>query len=234
MITVSNIINFKEEWQVKLFIKSRALKEVGAGSEGTCYLGKDGKVYKLLEFEHAEPYVASDVVTEEEAKYDSFAFPDELYAVNNKLKGYRTRRVRQDYFAGDNIFDFENIATLNLAAVSHAYKRMLLDIVGLSNQRILIFDLPFNIMFDGSTFTAIDTCGYKKVDYDPLVENLKSLNMAMENLFRLWFQSYQEFDEKVHRTDIDEFLTRVANRIPPELKRNQYDNSRDDDVHYSR
>lgn len=230
-------MNFKSEWQVKLFIESRSLREIGSGSEGTCYLGKDGKVYKLLEFEHAEPYVATDVVTEEEAQFESFAFPEELYAVDNKLKGYRTRRVKQDYFAGENIFAFENIANLNFAAVSHAYKRMLLDIVGLSSRRILIFDMPFNIMFDGVSFTAIDTCGYKKVDYDPLVDNLKSLNLAMENLFSLWFQGYQEFNEKVHRTDIDDFLNRVISRIPPQLQMKQNNNddkSMDDDSHYSR
>lgn len=221
-------MNFKSDWQVKLFIESRSLREIGSGSEGTCYLGRDGKVYKLIEFENAEPYVATDVVTEGEGVFQSFAFPEELYAVNDRLKGYRTRRVKQDLFTGENIFDFANIANLDFAAVSLAYKRMLLDIVGISNRRILIFDLPFNIMFDGESFTAIDTCGYKKVDYDPLVDNLKSLNLAMENLFRLWFQSYQEFNEKIHRTDIDDFLSRVQSRIPRELLEDREINLFDD------
>lgn len=226
---MGNIINFKTDWQVKLFIESRALREIGSGSEGTCYLGNDGKVYKLIEFENAEPYVATEVVTEEEGPFQSFAFPEELYAVNNQLKGYRTRRVKQDLFAGENIFDFANIANLDFAAVSLAYKRMLLDIVGISSRKVLIFDLPFNIMFDGESFTAIDTCGYKKVNYDPLIDNLKSLNLAMENLFRLWFQSYQEFNEKINRTDIDDFLSRVQSRIPKELYTNRDINLFDDD-----
>ena len=62
-----------------------------------------------------------------------------------------------------------------------------------------------------------------------MIDNLKSLNLAMENLFRLWFQSYQEFNEKIHRTDIDDFLSRVQSRIPKELYTNRDINLFDDD-----
>ena len=46
----------------------------------------------------------------------------------------------------------------------------------------------FNLTFDGETIIAIDTCGYTKVKYDVLNENISSLNYAIETLFNLWFQ----------------------------------------------
>ena len=219
---MSKIRKFKCDWEVKLFIQSRVLKELGSGSEGSCYDGRDGKVYKFLDFDTSAPYIIDEIITEEEVKSESFAFPEELYVVDETLRGYRTRKVKRDLFGEDNIFDLSKIVDIDFAAVANAYRKMLEDIKLLSEEKVLIFDLPFNIMFDGESYTGIDTCGYKRVGYNPLEENTKSLNSAMENLFKIWFMNYKEIEHRIVGTDIDEYLHRIMGEIPTDISMDRF------------
>lgn len=214
---MSKITNFKCEWEVKLFIQSHSLRLIGSGSEGSCYVGRDKKIYKYLDFDTKSSYIIDEIITEDEIKLPSFAFPDELYVVKDRLRGYRTERVPKDLFSSDRIFDLENIVDIDFAAVAKAYKDMLEDIKLLSEENVLIYDLPFNLMFDGTKFTAIDTCGYKKVGFNPLQENIRSLNLAMEHLFKLWFSNHKELEETINGTDIDDYLHRVMKQIPTDI-----------------
>lgn len=222
---MGRIRTFKCDWEVKLYIQSRVFREVNSGSEGTCYEGRDKKIYKYLDFDTSAPYIIEEIITEEDIQLESFAFPEELYVVDDTLRGYRTKKVARDYF-GDNIFDIENITEIDFAAVAKAYRRMLEDVRLLSEEKILIFDLPFNLMFDGENLVGIDTCGYKRVNYDPLNRNIKSLNHAIEGLFKLWITSPEELDKNpdkinalgdIKGTNIDEFLSRVMKMIPPDI-----------------
>ena len=211
------IIKFKCEWEAKLFIKSHALKLVGSGSEGTCYRGKDKKVYKCLNIDRRYPYDVDKIITEEDVKLDSFAFPDELYTVDDGLIGYRTDYVKGNYFSVDNTADIENIIDLDFEKLATAYKKMLEDIKLLSKEKILVYDLPFNVMFDGEKMTAIDTCAYKRVKKNPLEENITSLNKALEMVFTMWFMDYKDISYKIEGTNIKDYLDKIINALPQDL-----------------
>lgn len=222
---MSKIRSFKCDWEVKLYIKSRVYREIGSGSEGTCFEGTDKKVYKFLDFDTRAPYIIDEIITAEEVQSESFALPEELYVVDDILRGYRTKKVARDYF-GENIFDINSIVNIDFAALAHAYRKMAEDIKLLSEERILIFDLPFNIMFDGENLVGIDTCGYRKVNYDPTEENMHSLNLAIESIFEFWISYYEEMEERnyspqqydrIKGNNIDEYLHSITKRIPVDI-----------------
>ena len=231
-LNLSNIKNFKCGWQVKLFIEANSIELIGSGSEGSCYRGRDNKVYKFIEFDKPNDYNVEELITDDEIHLDSFAFPEELYVVGTQLKGYRSELVERDLFAVSNTVDIETIDCINFHNLSNAYKVMLIDVARLSNKNVLIYDLPFNLMFDGDKLTAIDTCGYKRVDYNPLRDNVRSLNTSMELLFKLWFESYKDENFKINGTDIDSFLGEVYSEIPNEIK--ERFNNNDNEVHRRR
>ena len=210
---MGRIRTFKCDWEVKLYIQSRVFREVNSGSEGTCYEGRDKKIYKYLDFDTSAPYIIEEIITEEDIQLESFAFPEELYVVDDTLRGYRTKKVARDYF-GDNIFDIENITEIDFAAVAKAYTGFTCDEGVEGFMSFLSYDLEK------------DTCGYKRVNYDPLNRNIKSLNHAIEGLFKLWITSPEELDKNpdkinalgdIKGTNIDEFLSRVMKMIPPDI-----------------
>lgn len=211
------IIKFKCEWEAKLFIESHSLRLVGTGSEGTCYRGKDKKVYKCLNIDRRYPYEADKIITKEDVKLSSFAFPDELYTVDNGLIGYRTDYVQGNYFSVENTSDLENIIALDFEKLEQAYKRMLEDIKLLSEEKVLVYDLPFNVMYDGEKMTAIDTCAYKRVKKNPLKDNIDSLNRAIEVIFNMWFMDYKDISYRIEGTDIKAYLDKIINSLPENL-----------------
>ena len=131
--------------------------------------------------------------------------------------GYRTRRVKKDLFSEENLQSLDNIIDLDFEKLAKAYYEMLTDIELLSDEKILIYELAYNLMFDGEKFTAIDTCGYKRVDYDPLQKNIESLNYAIESIFMLWFSNHMDLNEKINGTNIEEYLHRVMMKLPAEI-----------------
>ncbi len=211
------IIKFNCEWEAKLYLESHSLKLVGSGSEGTCYRGRDKKVYKCLNIDRRYPYEVDKIITESDVELDSFAFPDELYTVEDKLFGYRTEYVSRDYFSVDNTYDLDTIIDLDFEKLIKAYKRMLEDIKQLSKENILVYDLPLNLMFDGDKLIAIDTCAYKRVKKSPLEDNIKSLNRAIEIIFNMWFLSYKDIDYRIRGTDIKEYLDKIINSLPEDI-----------------
>lgn len=231
---MSKIKSFKCEWEVKLFIESHAMKLVGSGSEGSCYVGKDRKIYKYLDFNTESSYPAEEIITQEEVDIPSFAFPEEVYTVGEKVRGYRTRFIPNDLFGEDRIFDIENMVDIDSASIVSAYEAMLEDIRLLSEESILIFDLPFNLMFDGEKFTAIDTCGYKKVGYNPIQDNIKSLNYAIESLFRMWFSRHKELKETIQGTNISDYIQRIMKYLPPDIGYQRIYNLMEKDVKQSK
>ena len=213
------IINFECDKDLLSFIKNNSIKFVGSGAEGSCYQGKYNNVYKFFEYSTKNKYNLKDIITEDEIKNDSFAFPTELYSVGDTLEGYKARFISKDYFSIENTFDIKTISKFNFDNFSKAYKVFLKDLLKLSKENILIYDLPFNIMFDGNKMTAIDTCGYKKVKEDPTKDNISSLNGAMELLFEQWFSNSKKVEFQLKDNNIDNFINDVYSKLPLTLKR---------------
>ncbi len=222
---MSKIINFECNSDVEMFIKKNTYKLIGSGSEGPCYLSKNNKAYKFIEYNTSSKHTLDAVITKDDINLQSFAFPDELYSVGNVLKGYRTDYIPNDLFAPENTYDIRTIPTIDFSKLSKAYKVMYNDILKLSSENILIDDLPFNIIFDGDKLTAIDTCSYKRVSEYPLESNIDSLNSSMELLFYMWFENYKKVDISIKNNDIDKFLDDVYIKLPKTLRK-KLDNRR--------
>ena len=88
---------------------------------------------------------------------------------------------------------------------------MLEDVDLLSKEKIKIYDLTFNLIFDGKKLTAIDTCGYERVKDDVMQDNRDCLATSIEDLFHVI--SDYEIKEQIKNDDIDSYLDRVNKQL---------------------
>ena len=100
------------------------IREIGDGSEGTVYLGKDGYAYKLF---YEEPW-ASDtkeiepdrIITKQELPLDSFAFPHDLFIVDGKVMGCKMELVRRNLVGTMNIVTYSDFFDVDIYAFYRA------------------------------------------------------------------------------------------------------------------
>lgn len=212
---MKSVINFKSEQELEIYLKSRKLQEIGDGSEGVCFKSKvDNLAYKIFDaygeqgIEYGE-YNIEDIITEADIKLESFIFPKTLLAINNQFKGYTS------IFVENNQLDFEyiedNFYNLNINKLIKAYARILKDVIKLSEKNIVIYDLIYNLLFDGERLYAIDTCGYyKSKETNVLEQNIRILNMAIITMFEDYF-NFEEERPNVDKTmDVVQYLEKVG------------------------
>lgn len=213
------IKNFKSNKELTTFIIGKKITLLNRVTEGICFLGEDNKVYKMLgkDIIKNDNYKVEEVITEDDIKLKSFAFPQELFVLDEKLVGYSSENIPNDKFGTINL-NIASIAKMDFEKFSNAYKVMQEDVDILSRNNILMFDLPFNIIYDGNRFVGIDTCGYKKVDYDPTDKNNESFNYAIEGIFRLCYNDFEDSDLTFNDSDIDSYLERVVDKLPNSAK----------------
>lgn len=206
-------MDFKSDVTFAIFLKMKSLMSINAGSEGECFKSNyDKDAYKVY-FDDEMLFTGKDydpdkIITTHEVDLESFAFPKQLYTVNGVLKGYRTKYVEGDLFSTENTLDITNIYMIDFRSLVNAYLRMKSDVVALSEKHIAIYDLPFNLMFDGKKLTAIDTCGYYKSDESVLRNNLDSLDLAITSIFDLWLKN--EELEPLSKDKEEDMLTYLA------------------------
>lgn len=193
---MNNIIDFENNIELKNFLHSKRLSYIAEGSEGKCFASKvDNDAYKVF-FDDSTMFLENDydpkkIITTDVIELECFAFPKEIYTLNGKLMAYRTKKIDNDLFKYDkqpniHLGEQSNLYSIDFKKLEKAYLKLEKDIISLSKAGIKIYDLCFNLTFDGESIIAIDTCGYTKVEYDVLSENISSLNYAIENLFNLW------------------------------------------------
>lgn len=208
-------MDFKSDVTFAIYLKMKRLMSIGAGSEGECFKSNSDKdAYKIFFNDEmlftGKDYDVSKIITTHEVNLNSFAFPKQLYTVNGVLKGYRTKCVEGDLFSTESTLDITNIYNINFRSLIKAYLRMKADVVALSEKHIAIYDLPFNLMFDGQKLTAIDTCGYYKTDESVLKNNLKSLDDAITSVFDLWLRNEEiEGLSRLEKEDMISYLMRL-------------------------
>ena len=200
---MKKIIYFDTLEQFKAYRKTKANIEIGDGSEGVCFRGKDGLVYKdLTEGFKSDDYVLEEVITSADCHNKSFIFPHTLFVVGNELVGYTSDLVFRDdlnhgfmMMNGLNHIDFDKLI--------QAYSVFMEDAVRLSKDGIRIYDLSYNLMFDGERLFGIDTCGYSKSDEDVLQHNILCVNSALKDGFGL-------YAEYAHREKLDKSMDVVS------------------------
>lgn len=180
---MSKIIEFDSENEFINYRKTKALKKVGEGSEGVCYLGKDGYVYKDLTDGFIPPELdVNKIITSDDVSVESFNFPNVLFAHNGCLIGHTSKFVSNDLFDDEMFYDY-GIEHINFDTLINAYYKMLNDAEILADLNIKIFDLSYNVMFDGERLYGIDTDHYEKVDYPVLEHNKSCVNNALKDQF---------------------------------------------------
>ena len=208
---MDKIVRFNSEAEFIAYRKSKTLRELGSGSEGTCYLGNDGLAYKdLTDGFRSELYVPEDIITTGEYRSKSFAFPHMLFAVDDELVGYATDVVKKDITNYKYIF-FNGLDHIDFDKLYSAYQVMYDDAVELTEQGISIYDLPYNLMFDGERLIGVDTCGYYRAPVMDCLDNPSYVDEAVKRLFT----NYAEYVKKESldtSMDVLDFLQMVEKR----------------------
>ncbi len=210
---MSSIVDFKTEKDLRKFLFTKKLSYIAEGSEGKCFASSvDNDAYKVL-FEEdkyfEEDYEIDKIITTVDIDLESFAFPKEIYTVNGQIRAYRTKKIDNDLFNFEEDFDLYSI---NFLKLEKAYLKFKKDIISLSKEGIEIYDLCFNLIFDGDNLIAIDTCGYKKVDYDVLQKNIVSLDYAIVNVLILCLsQENLVFCEACN--EVDQYIRNVGKLV---------------------
>ncbi len=183
---MKNVVNFDSKREFLRFIKGKTLKEIGFGSEGSCLFGHDGLAYKerVTGFQ-PERQPVDEMIMADECSSGSFLFPIQLFAVNGNVVGYTSPRVKVDYLNArgcyeDDSFARELVELIDFDKLIAAYHVLMSDAMKLADEGISIFDLPYNVMFDGEKLYAVDTLGYRKVDSDVHEANRRSVDAALK------------------------------------------------------
>lgn len=209
---MQKIINFKTTDEFRKYVDLVSLKEIGSGSEGYAYLTKDKKVIKsyLDGYDNVERDYKK-IITSDDFKLNSFIFPDKLYLVDDKIVGYISKYFSNDIFNNDYIDK-----KINLNKIAYAREKMLDDIATLNYNKIYLFELCFNLLFDGKKMVAIDTLDYYKdlnISLDKLIiENTKTLDYAITTVLscildikeistEISFDEYRKELKKIYKKD---------------------------------
>lgn len=205
---MNKIVNFNSEKEFIAYRKSKTCSELGTGSEGTCYLGRDGLAYKdLSEGFRSEVYIPEDIVTRSECSVKSFAFPHVLFTVNGELMGYTSDLVKKDITNDKYLFE-HGIDHIDFEKLYAAYEVLYDDAIKLAEEGIGIYDLSFNLMFDGEKLTGVDTCGYFHAPTMECLHNTDCVDLAVKNLFTI-YAKYGYGEDLDTDMDVKSFLEMV-------------------------
>lgn len=204
---------FENYEELARFIYNMQIREIGDGSEGTVYLGKDGYAYKLF---YEEPW-ASDtkeiepdrIIMKQELPLDSFAFPQELFIVDGKVMGCKMELVRRNLVGTMNIVTYSDFFDVDIYAFYRAYEKLIEDVKTLSDLRILLFDVANNIMFDGKKITVVDTFYYTRELKEQYEKNLYIVEKAVEQIFNFWLENSGLEEQEITEHDVLTYLEHV-------------------------
>ncbi len=208
------------------FKKNITNNVLGKGSEGICYLGKDGLAYKKYYNNNNKisNYNYDKFITTKDCNVDTYAFPIDVFCIKEKVVGYTSKLVKQDLLLNNclrNGFDYKlkenkisysknaiyeiilnSLKQINFNKMARNYKRLYEDTLILSDKGIKINDLKNNIMYDGDKFMVVDTGNYIKTNERVARRNIKILESALkdelEYIYVLISNDYINKEEKIY------------------------------------
>jgi hypothetical protein len=164
----------------------------GGGGDGTCYYNP--KIDKVIKIFHCfdEPFLYDYPSKEEVLKFNSieltyFIFPIDVITVNGHVVGYIA-----DYIKAKNLYK-TNPLDINLLEFMTGILNMYKDIIKISNEGIVIYDLIYNLMQNKNELYAIDTDDYFFSDKDDILK--RNVNTFNESIMIFLVDNY--FDEFV-------------------------------------
>ena len=161
-----------------------------------------------------EPFLYDYPSKEEVLKFNSieltyFIFPIDVITVNGHVVGYIA-----DYIKAKNLYK-TNPLDINLLEFMTGILNMYKDIIKISNEGIVIYDLIYNLMQNKNELYAIDTDDYFFSDKDDILKrNVNTFNESImiflvDNYFDEFVQSNKKLLEMYKGKDINlvDFIT---------------------------
>ena len=180
------IKEFDNKRDYKKFVMDKTKhRKVGWGTEGNCYLGNDYLVYKVIDT--LNDYIPDNIITSDDYNFKHIAFPIDIFTNSNHdmVYGYNT------VFLNNNMFyDFgDDLEDIDIDKLVENYYDMMEEVKLLSNDKILMYDMINNLLFNNELLLAIDTLYYRTVDSDTFEDNkdllLKSITIPLNVYFGL-------------------------------------------------
>lgn len=194
-----------------VYIKNKCGRELGSGSEGTCFLGHDGLAYKdLSDGFRMEHYIPEDIITTADVQSESFYFPHVLFTVGDELMGYTSDLVKQDLTNHYYLLD-HGIDHIDFDKLYAAYEVLYEDAIKLAEQGIAIYDLSHNLLFDGERLIGVDTCSYYRAPVMDCCHNTACVDAAVKDLFTMYAE-YGHGDKLDTDMEVKDFLDVVKKR----------------------
>ena len=237
---MKKIKRFNNDSNFDYFFKKQITDKVlGKGSEGICYLGKDGLAYKRIyddtyKYNKFCTYNADKFITKDDCDVDSYVFPDELFCVKDKVKGYKSELVHEDLllnnfirngfryklkehqisYSKNAIYDIilNNLKQIDYKKLKKAYEKLYEDTLIISDKGIKINDLKNNIMYDGHKLKVVDTSNYIRTKERVARRNIEILENALKDELEYLYNIISK--EKVNRHEkMYRYIKNVCNNI---------------------
>lgn len=213
---MNKIVDFDSKKEFNVYIQQKRGPFLGIGSEGRCYLGKDNLAYKVLNNDDDTflVYDPKKIITTADVSSEYFAFPDVLFTIKGEFAGYTAKAIVPNLFSDKYLIDMNTVSHIDFDRLIEAYHVMREEIARLTSQGIRIYDLPFNLTYDGHKLVGIDTCVYQWDENITLEENTASLDEAMKKAFYLFLENNQRaYNHDQHIVDdkqgVEDFLKDV-------------------------
>lgn len=181
--------NSKEE----LINKLSNLKEIGNGSQGTCYLDiKTNLVYKIFnQFvdndEDKINYTELEFLKFNNIKNNTFIWPQDIITIESEIVGYITQYVNARPLSTINPLEIDLNDFCNHIKLAHK------DIETLSLNGVLTFDLMYNLLYNNAFFiTDCDEFNYSNKNELLLLE-INKYNFNFELYYFLIAGYFDEF-----------------------------------------
>ena len=175
------------------------LKEIGKGKEGVAYLSNDGVVIKKILNSHNN-YNIDKIITTKDIDLKSFAFPINLFAVDDQLMGYTSKYIKPITKENVRTIDFNNFMT--------SYYEVKDDVKTLIANNIVMNDLLKNVIYNGKQFAIIDTCSFER-RYIITHDDLSYLDLAIRDLLDDLFET----DEFRSISNVEEAVKKAKLKI---------------------
>lgn len=171
------------------YFENKITTFIDSGTEGSCFLGKDGNVYKRFFDGEGKKYSIEDIITEDDLFCQCFYFPKTLFKVDDVMVGYNCRAALNNLFKSPATFNKNvllsnpKVNEIDFKALLEAYYQISEEVSLLTDSKIKIDDLSFNLVFDGKKLIGVDTCSYTRDDSVTLEENQSNLDLAIRMAF---------------------------------------------------
>lgn len=190
-------MKFRNKEELDNFLST--LKFIGEGCQGLCFLDKKtNQVYKIYGEYYYDledtGYTDSDIMELGHISNSTFIWPNGVIWVDDMVVGYT-----HSYVNAMNFCEFKDPFKVNLDNLSYAVYKANEDIKLLTDKGVKIYDLMYNLMYDGKRIKVIDTADFWK-GVPTYLENVKYFNEEIKMfLVDCYFNNIVLNDERLYK-----------------------------------